>query len=167
MPAAKSSSRRDAPEPAGFGKCKDCAYRDVGSAAVCFSCASKGMDRVRKGHCLTCDQRLADSGTCSNFWCRRPQDERYFSYIYAIAMRSGPLLAAINRYKYDGAKGWAAIFGRVLVGYMDEQPNRVSGWDAIAPSPTFIGEGSRRSWDHIGLILEKAAVEAADRWPQL
>ena len=74
---------------------------------------------------------------------------------------------AINKYKYQDKTGWASIFGRVLVGYMDEAPDRVTGWNAIVPSPTYIGEGSRRSWDHIALILEKAKIEAADRWPQL
>jgi predicted amidophosphoribosyltransferase len=46
-------------------------------------------------------------------------------------------------------------------------PARIQGWDAIVPSPTFTGPGSRRQWDHIGLILDRATVEAADRWPQL
>lgn len=155
------------PQPAGFGKCGECAYRESGSTLVCFTCASTGMDRVKSGQCQTCNQRLPESGACFNYWCKRPLNERYFSFIHAIAMRSGALQSAINRYKYDGKTGWAGIFGRVLVGYMDEAPARIQGWDAIVPSPTFTGPGSRRQWDHIGLILDRATVEAADRWPQL
>ena len=153
------------PKPAGFGRCGSCAYRDVGSAAICFACASKGIDRVGRGHCRTCDQRLPPSGECSNYWCRRPLEDRYFSYIYAIAMRSGSLEAAINLYKYGNRTGWASIFARVLVGYLDEAPDAFLPWDAIIPSPTFVGPGARRSWDHIGLILDRASVESAGRWP--
>jgi predicted amidophosphoribosyltransferase len=80
-------------------------------------------------------------------------------------MRSGQLQNAINAYKYRSRRGWASIFGRVLVGYLDESPDAFAEWDAIIPSPTFVGPGSRRSWDHIGLILERASVEAGDRWP--
>ncbi len=125
------------------------------------------MERVGRGQCPICDQFLPGSGRCANFWCSRPVEERFFQFIFAIAMRSGPLQDAINKYKYQDKTGWASIFGRVLVGYMDEAPDRVTGWNAIVPSPTYIGEGSRRSWDHIALILEKAKIEAADRWPQL
>ena len=153
------------PRPAGFGRCGSCAYRDVGSAAICFACASKGIDRVGKGHCLTCDQRLPPSGTCANYWCHRPVEERYFSYIYAIAMRSGSLESAINLYKFRDKWGWASIFARVLVGYLDERPRAFAPWDAIIASPTFVGPGSRRQWDHIDLILQRARVEAAGRWP--
>ena len=80
-------------------------------------------------------------------------------------MRSGRLQTAINRYKYQGATGWASIFGRVLVGYLDDRPQIMEGWDGIIASPTFTGAGSRRQWDHVGLVLERARVEAADRWP--
>ena len=153
------------PQPKGFGRCSQCAYRDVGSAAVCFACASRGIDLVGEGHCGICNQELPESGRCSNYWCNRPADERYFDLIYAVAMRSGPLQSAISLYKYDDKKGWAAIFGRVLVGYLDEHPRVMEGWDAIIPSPTYTGRGARRRWDHIGLILEKANLEAGGRWP--
>jgi predicted amidophosphoribosyltransferase len=80
-------------------------------------------------------------------------------------MRSGVLQVAINKYKFESRKGWAAIFGRVLVGYLDENSGVAAGWDAIIASPTFIGPGSRRTWDHISLILERTALEAGGRWP--
>ncbi len=80
-------------------------------------------------------------------------------------MRSGALEEAINRYKYKGLKGWASIFGRVLVGYLDSHPRVAEDWDALIPNPTFTGPGAQRNWDHIRLILEKADVEAGGRWP--
>jgi predicted amidophosphoribosyltransferase len=163
MPAVDLDRLR--PQPAGFGNCGVCAYRDVGSAAVCFACAARRIDRVGVGHCPTCDQRLPPGGICSNYWCRRPVEDRYFSFIYAIAMRSGQLEAAINAYKFRDRTGWASIFGRVLVGYLDESPDAFNSWDAIIPSPTFTGAGARRRWDHIDLILQRAGIEAAGRWP--
>ncbi|MGD0983212.1 MAG: ComF family protein [Acidimicrobiales bacterium] len=153
------------PKPRSFGECRSCAYREGGSAAICFTCASRQVELVGGGHCRICDQRLPASGCCSNYWCHRPSSDRYFEFVYAIAMRSGALQAAINRYKYQGQKGWASIFARVLVGYLDESPGIVQGWDAIIASPTYTGRGSRRSWDHIALILQRAAVEAGGRWP--
>jgi predicted amidophosphoribosyltransferase len=119
------------PEPAGFGDCRDCGYRELGSSVVCFACASAGIERIGHDHCITCDQRLRPAGVCSNYWCRQAVETRYFDFIYAIAMRSGPLQTAINRYKFGGATGWATIFGRVLVGYLDENPNRAGGWDEM------------------------------------
>jgi predicted amidophosphoribosyltransferase len=143
-----------------------CAYRDVGAAAVCFSCASQGVTLVgRAPHCTICNQLLPESGRCSNYWCRRPVEDRHFTFINAIAMRSGILQTAIDRYKYSEKRGWAAIFGRVLVGYLDVHPDLVDGWDAIIPSPTYLGSGARRTWDHIGRIIDQAAIEAGDRLP--
>ena len=157
-------SRLD-PQPAGFGQCGVCPYRDVGSAAVCFACASQRMQALPAQRCMTCDQALPASGTCSNYWCRRPASERHFQFIYAIAMRSGYLESAINAYKYSQRKGWASIFGRVLVGYLDDMDDAFTTYDLIVASPTYTAPRARRSWDHIGLILDRAHVEAAGRWP--
>lgn len=153
------------PKPLGFGRCADCAYRDVGSADICFACASQGMDPLDAKRCMTCDQTLPDSGVCSNYWCRRPAEERFFEWIWAIAKRSGDLKRAIDSYKYSDRKGWAKIFARVLVGYLNEDPGAFKDFDLIIGSPTFTGAGSRRTWDHIGLILRFAADEAGARWP--
>jgi predicted amidophosphoribosyltransferase len=57
-------------------------------------------------------------------------------------MRSGKLREIISRYKYDNRKGWAGIFGRLLVGYLEEE--FLSEWDLIIPMPTYIGEGGRQ-----------------------
>lgn len=150
------------PQPAGFGRCGSCPYGDVGSPAICFACASSTMDPLPDPRCPVCDQGLKEDGTCPNFICS--WDDRGFTFVRAISMMTGVLDEAIRRYKYDGQQGWAWIFGRVVVGHLDSNAAVFDRFDTIAPSPTFVGEGGR-SWDHIGLIVERAAVEAGGRWP--
>lgn len=72
---------------------------------------------------------------------------------------------AISRFKYQGRKGWAVIFGRILVGYLDEHPDIFSGYDAITASPTYVGPGAHRAFDHTRLIVEAAEVEDPISWP--
>jgi predicted amidophosphoribosyltransferase len=155
------------PQPAGFGACGGCPYRDVGSAAICYWCASQTMEPLAPLHCDVCGQTLAPAEQCRNYWCRRSIDERYFLKIRAIAMRTGILEAAINAYKFsDDQQGWASIFGRVLVGYLDQHASAFGIFDLIVATPAYTGPGARRSWDHVRLILERAAIEATPgRWP--
>ena len=81
-------------------------------------------------------------------------------------MRSGRLEEAINRYKFHGAKGWALIFGRILVGFLSEQLESFEDFDLVIASPTFVGNGGR-AFDHTRLVLEKASAEAplGHNWP--
>lgn len=150
----------EAPEPAGFGNCPECAYLRAGSASVCFACANETIEQVADERCLICDGSRAAKGTCGNPLCNRSADERGWEVIYAISMRSGKLGEVINRYKYGDHKGWAGIFGRILVGYLEDSPYE-HGCDLIIPMPTYVGDGGRE-WDHIDLIVEKAAIEAPE-----
>ncbi|MGX1311035.1 putative amidophosphoribosyltransferase [Streptomyces calvus] len=78
-------------------------------------------------------------------------------------MFSGDLENAVRRLKYDGAWGWATIFGRLVVGWMERNPDRMDGVDLIVGNPTWTGRTPIR---HIEEILKAAAVEdAAGRWP--
>ncbi len=79
-------------------------------------------------------------------------------------MRTGPLRRAIDRYKVEEKRGWASIFGRVLVGYLNAERAVFDGYDVVIPSPTYVGEGGR-SFDHTGLVIERAAEEDDDNWP--
>jgi predicted amidophosphoribosyltransferase len=88
-------------------------------------------------------------------------DDRYFSWVYAVSTLTGTLERAIKAYKYEDQKGWAAIFGRVLVGFLDEQ--RIGWFDLIVSSPTFVGEGGR-PWDHTAEVIERAAIEGGSRF---
>lgn len=116
---------------------------------------------------MTCDQAIVAGGRCSNKVCHYPPSERYFSWNQAIAMRSGVLEEAINRYKYQDQKGWGMIFGRVVTGFLNENGHLVESIDHIIPSPTFVGTApGERRWDHTRYIAEMAAAaDEDDRWP--
>ena len=151
------------PAPAGFGKCAVCAYRDTGTPRICFECATETLEGLAKRRCDICDlpHGMAESA-CGNPWCKwKP---RYFERNYSIAMRSGVLERAITKYKYDGVKGWAQIFARVLVGYLEAEHLVFSRFGLIIASPAFVGEGAERSWDHTRLVLQHAS-QLAPEWP--
>ena len=148
----------EAPEPAGFGNCRECAYVATGTAAICFDCASQTIEEVARDRCMTCDGRLSEHGRCGNPLCNDTPAQRGWEFIFAIAMRSGVLQRALNEYKYDGVQGWAWIFGRVLVGYLEQNPHLGIEWTHIIPMPTYVGAGGR-DFDHIDLIVERAAIE--------
>lgn len=149
--------------PAGFAACAQCAYRDTGSAPICFACASEHTEPISPDACQVCDQRLRADGTCGNPICN--WDDRYFRFVWAISMRTGQMRQAISRYKYDERWGWAAIFGRLLVGFLDENSIVFSGYDLIIPSPSYVGPDAERSFDHTRRIVEAAQVEEPIRWP--
>lgn len=153
------------PAPAGIGNCSKCPYFATGTAAICFECARETVEALPpiSRRCEVCDLPLQGSQTCGNPICSF--DDRYFVWNYAIAMRSGVLEHAITRFKYEGAYGWRNIFARVLVGFLDVQRETFSQFDLIVPSPTFLAEGRRRSYDHTGQVISAADDEAEGRWP--
>ena len=159
----------DAP---GFGRCGRCPYLAGGSAALCHRCARQTIEPLAppSSRCEVCDQTFASGAdTCKNPVCGMV--ERWFEWNYAIAMRSGVLEQIINAYKYSGPetgdRGWAAVFGRILVGFLDAKSEIFRDVDLIVPSPTFVGPNSRRSWDHIWTVLAAADREQSSpaRWP--
>ena len=149
--------------PAGFAACAKCAYRDTGTASICFACASEHTEAVPAEACKVCDRPKAADEECGNLVCGWP--DRYFTRVRAISMRTGQMQWAISRYKYDHKPGWRAIFGRMLVGYLDEHAEDFAGYDAIIPSPTYTGTDADRSFDHTRLIVEAAEVEEPIAWP--
>jgi predicted amidophosphoribosyltransferase len=155
-------SKLDRP-PAGFAACANCAYRDTGTAPICFACAAEHTEAVPADSCQVCDLPCKSGEDCGNPICG--WEDRYFTRVRAISMRTGQMQWAISRYKYDGKWGWRAIFGRILVGYLGEHAEEFAGYDAITPSPTYTGEGAERDFDHTRLILEAAAIEEPIRWP--
>lgn len=64
-----------------------------------------------------------------------------------------------------GEAGWAAIFGRILVGFLNEHQATFGAYDLITPSPTYLGAGSTRSFDHTRRIVEAAEIEEPIAWP--
>jgi predicted amidophosphoribosyltransferase len=75
-----------------------------------------------------------------------------------VAMRTGPLEAKINRYKYEAKTGWARIFGRVLAGFLESERSTFGWFNLIISSPTFVGEGGR-TFDHTQRVLYFAGSE--------
>ncbi len=155
-------SRLDRP-PAGFAACVECAYRDTGSAPICFACASERTERIARRSCDVCGQALPEDGRCGNPVCHF--EDRYFTRVWAISMRTGQMRAAITRYKYDGRWGWAAIFGRILVGFLTAHRATFGAYDLIVPSPSYVGAGATRAFDHTRRIVEAAQVEEPIAWP--
>jgi predicted amidophosphoribosyltransferase len=151
------------PEPAGFGNCKVCPYMRTGTADTCYECASATLEQLPAGRCYICERRLPVSGKCRNPLCGRSEEERGWDWIWAISMRTGPLKRAIDAYKYHGKWGWARIFGRVLVGYLQDQEEVFGDYDLIIPMPTYVGKGGRDR-DHNAEVIEWAIVED-DSWP--
>jgi len=149
--------------PAGFAACANCAYRDTGTASICFACASEHTEAVPAEACGICDLPKATGDECGNFVCGWP--DRYFTRVRAISMRTGQMQWAISRYKYDRKPGWRAIFGRILVGFLNEHAEEFAGYDAITPSPSYIGEGATRPFDHTRLVVEAAEIEEPIAWP--
>jgi len=81
-------------------------------------------------------------------------------------MRSGQLENAISALKFHDRKGWALIFGRILVGFLSEQAPSFEDFDLIVASPTFIGPGGR-TFDHTRMVIEQASAESPPgiNWP--
>lgn len=161
------------PKPPGFGKCGRCSYRDVDRAilqtgvdawAVCYACASREIESLSVDHCQVCGQQNKVDGECPNFVCRWSLGNRGFTWVSPIAKRTGKLKAAISAYKYEGQRGWALIFGRVLDGFLDAHSGTFEEFDLIIPSPTYIGPGGR-AFDHTWEVLNAAGVESFGAWP--
>jgi predicted amidophosphoribosyltransferase len=152
------------PQPAGFGNCGTCPYRSQGTTHICFDCASSSFEKLAEDRCELCELALQPDGSCGNPLCNWDEDSRFFKWVWAISMRTGPLRDAIDRYKVKGNYGWAWIFGRVLLGYLNAHEAVFDGYDLIIPSPTWVGEGGR-AFDHTGLVIDRAALEDDGTWP--
>jgi predicted amidophosphoribosyltransferase len=151
------------PRPAGFGSCGACAYAGLGSAAICFGCATQTVERPTwPRRCTVCELELDGRGSCANPVCAWPH--RSFHSVRAVFMHSERLRWALHRYKAIGHRAWAEIFGRILVGYLREHQRDLAPPDLLLPSPTYVGPGGR-TWDHVGLIVEHASAELGSDWP--
>jgi predicted amidophosphoribosyltransferase len=85
--------------------------------------------------------------------------------VWSIGPHAGALRDALFRYKYRAQMGWSAVFGRLLIGYLDDHMPWFDDYDALVPVPAFVGPGARRRWDPIGRVLSVADGLAGRRWP--
>jgi predicted amidophosphoribosyltransferase len=104
---------------------------------------------------------MVDGGSCPNWLCSDPQ--RRIERISAIAYSSGPLRKAILRYKYNGASGWGLIFGRLLLGWLEQ--HAATPPDLIVANPTHLGADGA-SFGHTEVVLDVAEREdVLGLWP--
>jgi predicted amidophosphoribosyltransferase len=150
--------------PLGFPNCPKCPYRINGPLHVCASCASRTLEPIGADHCKVCSQKLAAEGArCGNAICSWPLPRRGFVKVDALAMFTGAWDRKIRAYKYDGERGWAVLFGRLIVGWLDQHAQDVQDIDLIIGNPT---SPDRQPYQHIEAIM--AAAEAENhppRWP--
>lgn len=126
-----------------------------------MQCAGKSLEEIAPLSCGVCSQKLRDDGSCPNWLCTDPR--RRISRIHAIAYLSGSLRNKIHRYKYEGAYGWSLIFGRLLLGWLEQCP--ASPPDLIVANPTFVAPG-QPGFAHTEMVLDVAAREdIVGRWP--
>jgi predicted amidophosphoribosyltransferase len=78
--------------------------------------------------------------------------------ISAVAVKTGAIDTRIQWLKYRNRRGWATIFGRIILGYLDahRQPDE---FDLIVANPTFVGPGTARQTQHTELVIDAAADE--------
>lgn len=149
-------------QPPGFPRCRRCPYVRTGPARICVVCAGRRFEDIAADACPICSQELEPDGTCPNWLCT--DSRRRISRIHAIAYQSGALRRVINHYKYEGARGWALIFGRLVLGWL-EQHATSDPPDLIVANPTYIGPGGRE-FAHAESVLRNAAKEdTLRRWP--
>jgi predicted amidophosphoribosyltransferase len=152
------------PEPAGFGDCGRCAYRDGGSAAICFSCAIGTLAPLPADRCGVCEHPTDAGAECANPVCS--WDDRAFSRVWAVSLDTGRLRRIVRSYKYPPEhRDWAVILGRILAGYLDHHATTFERFDLIVPMPAYTGEDARRSWNPVELIVQEAAIASTKVWP--
>jgi predicted amidophosphoribosyltransferase len=134
----------------------------TGPARICLSCAGQTFDSIPGDACPICSQLLHGDGSCPNWLCGDP--DRRIRRIHAIAYQTGALRTVINNYKYEDAKGWSLIFGRLVLGWLEEHAEETPP-DLIVANPTYTGMDGR-DFGHTELVLETAAREDVQRrWP--
>ncbi len=156
-------------EAAEFGNCQNCVYVDAGHPLLCSACAGRTLEPLADAgdRCPVCDHPYrTPGGDCLNGPCNMGGANRGFERNWSIAMRTGVLRERIDDYKFRDRKGWGLIFGRILVGFLETHRDTFGSMDLLIPSPTYLGQGADRAWDHIGRIVEMAAQEQSPPgWP--
>jgi predicted amidophosphoribosyltransferase len=130
----------------------------TGPARLCQWCAEQTLEPAAPYYCTICGQALESATSrCGNALCHAT--DRAFAFNRAIAMKTGALDEAIKLHKYRGRAGWAIIFARVLLGYLDTHPD-VAGADLIIPMPAFDA-----SDDHAARVIQRAIEQDERGYP--
>jgi predicted amidophosphoribosyltransferase len=86
---------------------------------------------------------LEGESRCRNWLCE--DQHRRIERVHAIAYLSGPLKTKIHSYKYQGKTGWALIFARLLVGWLEANASS-NPPDLIVANPTYADPAQRCCW---------------------
>lgn len=147
--------------PPRFPACASCPYFQSGPAPICVSCACQALEPIAADACPVCQQLGGENGRCRNRICRDPG--RSVERIDAIAYLSGPLRSKIYQYKYQGAKSWGQVFGRLLLGWLEA--SAADRPDLVVANPTYLPPGTPGP-GHVEAIIKSAAKEdLSGRWP--
>jgi predicted amidophosphoribosyltransferase len=150
------------PAPAGFDACASCPYRMTGTPAICFSCTIAGSAASDGPTCVVCGQVADDRGSCANTVCGF--DDRYFSRLYTVSGRTDEMWNAVYRYKYGEERDLAEVLGRILVGFLEDNRDQLTGYDLITTGAIYVGPRAHRLWDYLHVIVEAARREGPG-WP--
>lgn len=149
-------------KPLGFPHCPTCPYFTQGASAICISCALSTVPPLIGQRCPICAQQVDGAG-CRNRICAMPVEQRGFTSVAAISVDSSPLRETVRQYKYDGVSQWGAIFGRLVLGWLDRNAALTTAFTHIVANPSHLG---RRPFQHIEWMLQVAATEDIHRrWP--
>jgi predicted amidophosphoribosyltransferase len=146
---------RSVEPPRGFPGCRECYWLEAGSSDVCYPCASRTL-ALPTGHtCDVCAQSLdSPDSSCRNKLCH--DAGRSIDRVYAIAFYTGDLEDKIKRLKFANRWGWAIIFGRILVGWLDQHWAEIGPFDEIVPNPTV---ATRQPIRHTEAVIAAATRE--------
>ena len=147
----------------GFPRCRRCSLRAAPFPEVCSACHD-GSSVVSPGgsRCPVCGQVLAHAGPCPNRWCGRA--DRAFSVVFSVGLYDEALRTALHGYKFRGERWWAGVFARLLAGELLRDAPWFEEFEVIVGMPAYLGAAARRSWDHIGVILEHLEGQAGGGW---
>jgi predicted amidophosphoribosyltransferase len=155
-------TRERAVRAAGFPDCRRCPFVLTGDPALCLGCCNSRFPAPGGRPCPVCDQDLMPSESCANDWCSRA--DRWFSVVWAIGPHAGGWRHAIAGYKYRAQTRWAAVLGRILLGYLDEHMPWFDDYDVLVPMPAYTGPCARRNWDPVGELVAVTAALAGPCW---
>jgi predicted amidophosphoribosyltransferase len=154
---------RIAGAPPGFPRCGRCPYVRTAPPHLCLTCARQACRAIGPEACQVCSQLTDATGSCPNVLCTDP--DRRISRIHAIGYQSGQLKRIISIYKYRGGHAWALIFGRLVLGWLEQHPEAAP--DLIIANPTYTGTGGEDAeFAHTEAVLAGAArQDPLRRWP--
>ena len=131
-------------------------YRIAGVCYACFCAWSRQINRC----CNTCGRADLELGLCQNPLCNR---DRWYDRNITISYREGVLHNRMDAYKFNGRRGWALIFARILLGFMNANVQTFQGYDLIIANPAY--PPGQAATSDTGRVLSIASQIDQYAWP--